>query len=111
MFVDDDDNRKIYTPNGQHLKSSSMFASFDFRACLTFQGFTLHEVEIVGLLQNAVLESPAEAFEVPVVDVEHVALHVCGRETPADPRILDAGPLDAVADRCVNELPRKKMKK
>ena len=81
----------------------------------TFQGFTLHEVKIVGLLQNPVLESPAEALEVPVVDVEHVALHDCGRETPEDPRILDAGsriagPLDAVADRCVSELPRKKRK-
>ena len=72
----------------------------------------MHEVKIVCLLQNPVLESPAEALEVPVVDVEHVALHDCGRETPEDPRILDAGlqVLDAVADRCVNELPRKKRK-
>ena len=51
----------------------------------------MHEVKIVCLLQNPVLESPAEALEVPVVDVEHVALHDCSRETPEDPRILDAG--------------------
>ena len=57
----------------------------------------MHEVKIVGLLQDPVLEPPAEALEVPVVDVEHVALHVGGRETPDDPRLLDAGPIDAVA--------------
>ena len=74
----------------------------------TFQGFTLHEVEIVCLLEDAVLESPAEALEVPVVDVEHVALHVGGRETPEDPQFLDAGPpfddsAVCVCYRCVNE--------
>ena len=82
-----------------------MCSSLDL-VCLTFQCFTLHEVEIVCLLQNAVLESPAEALEVPVVDVEHVALHAGGRETPDDPSLLDAGPaVDALAksDRCVTE--------
>ena len=49
----------------------------------TFQGFTLHEVKVVALFEDSVLETPAEALEVPVVDVEHVALHG-GRETPED---------------------------
>ena len=66
----------------------------------------MHEVEIVCLLQDTVLEPPAEALEVPVVDVEHVALHAGGRDTPDDPSLLDAGPaVDVVAksDRCVSE--------
>ena len=35
----------------------------------------LDQVEIVGLPQDSVLEAPAESLQVPVVNVEHVALH------------------------------------
>ena len=35
----------------------------------------LDQVEIVGLPQDPVLEAPAESLQVPVVNVEHVALH------------------------------------
>jgi len=35
----------------------------------------LHQVQVVGLLEDAVLEAPAEALQIAVVDVEHVALH------------------------------------
>ena len=56
----------------------------------------MHEVKVVALLEDPILESPAEALEVPVVDVEHVALHLGGRKTPEDLRLrlLDAGPVD-----------------
>ncbi len=42
---------------------------------LTVEGLALHEVEVVALAQDAVLEAPAEALQVAVVDVEEVALH------------------------------------
>ena len=42
---------------------------------LTFQRLALHQVEVICLLEDAVLEAPAEALQVAVVDVEHVALH------------------------------------
>lgn len=44
-------------------------------AWLTFESLALHEVEIVALLEDAVLEAATQALQVPVVDIKHVTLH------------------------------------
>lgn len=45
------------------------------RKNLTLERFALHKVEVVGLLEDAVLESPAQPLQVAVVDVEKVTFH------------------------------------
>ena len=42
---------------------------------LTVQRFALNQVEVVCLLEDSVLETPAQALQVPIVNVEQVALH------------------------------------
>ena len=47
---------------------------------LTLKGLALDKVEVVGLLEDAVLEAPAEPLQVTVVDVEKVTFHPDRRE-------------------------------
>lgn len=42
---------------------------------LTFEGFTLHQIEVVGLPEDAWLEAAHEALEVAGVHVEHHLRH------------------------------------
>jgi len=40
---------------------------------LTLQGLALHQVQVVGLLQDAALEAPAQTLQISIIDVEHKA--------------------------------------
>ena len=41
----------------------------------TIKSFALHQVEVVGLLQDSILEPPAQTFQITVVDIEFLEPH------------------------------------
>jgi hypothetical protein len=43
---------------------------------LTFQSFALHQVEVISLPEDAVLEASTETLQIAVVNVEDVTLHI-----------------------------------
>lgn len=45
----------------------------------TIERFTLDQVKVVGLLENTILETPAQAFQVSVVDVKFLKSHFASR--------------------------------
>ena len=49
------------------------------------QCFALHQVKIVGLTENSVLEAPAQSLEITIVDIKKMTLHVFNTTTRMPP--------------------------
>ncbi len=41
----------------------------------TIKSLALNQVEVVGLLQDSILETPAQTFQITVVDIEFLEPH------------------------------------
>lgn len=49
---------------------------------LTLQRFALHQIQIVGLLEDSALEAAAQSLQIAAVNVEHKSRHSAGDGLP-----------------------------
>lgn len=47
----------------------------DWACKFTIKSLALHQVEVIGLLQDAILEAAAQTFQITVVDIEFLKPH------------------------------------